>query len=74
MMSSKVVNELLYEMFTEQYITATEIAKTTDHVPSKTFYCFTVAVEQLARRLLQNNYQSILNLSTKRVQILADNK
>ena len=74
MIPAKDAKQLLYTMFTHRFISVTEIAKTTDHAPSRTFYCFKVPVESLAVQLLEHNYKSILNLMSKRNQILTENR
>ena len=74
MFPAKMVKELLYAMFSQKYVSITEIAKTADHAPSRTFYCFNVPMEQLTKQLLEHNYRTILNLMTKRSQILTENR
>ena len=74
MIPAKDTKQLLYNMFTHRFVSVTEIAKTADHAASRTFYCFNVPTEQLARQLLQHNYKYILNLMVKRTQILSDNR
>ena len=74
MFPAKMVKELLYAMFSQKFVSITEIAKTADHAPSRTFYCFNVPTEQLTKQLQDHNYRSILNLMAKRAQILAENR
>lgn len=74
MIPPRDLKDLLYAMFNERYVAVTEVAKTADHAPSRTFYCFNVPIEQLAKQLLDQNYKSILNLMAKRFQILSENR
>lgn len=74
MVPPRDTKQLLYNMFCHRFVSVTEVAKTADHAPSRTFYCFKVPVDALAVQLQEYNYKCILNMMAKRSQILADNK
>ncbi|PVD20106.1 hypothetical protein C0Q70_20600 [Pomacea canaliculata] len=66
MIPSKEAKELLYKMFEEGFVTITELAKTPDHAPSRTFYLFTVDIRQVARMLKEKCFKAIRNAIVKR--------
>ncbi|XP_067929295.1 DNA-directed RNA polymerase III subunit RPC3-like isoform X1 [Watersipora subatra] len=74
MIPTKDAKQLLYNMYTHRFISTTDISKTADHAASRTFYCFKVPMEHLGGQLREANYKSILNLMSKRIQILSDNR
>lgn len=66
MIPAKEVKEYLYNMFTNGFITVTEVSKAPDHAPSRTFYLFTVDIQQVARMLLERCYQALSNAMLRR--------
>ena len=74
MIPAKNVKELLYLMFAQNFVSATEVSRTLDHAPSRTFYCFRVPLEQLSRQLLEWNHKSLLNMMTKRINVVTESK
>ncbi|KAL4227603.1 DNA-directed RNA polymerase III subunit RPC3 [Mactra antiquata] len=66
MIPSKEAKELLYNMFAQKFVSVTEISKTADHAPARTFYFFRVHMDQLARNILENCYKALANAMVKR--------
>ncbi|KAK3585327.1 hypothetical protein CHS0354_040276 [Potamilus streckersoni] len=66
MVPAKEAKEILYRMFAQRFVSITEISKTPDHAPSRTFYLFTVNLQQVARMLIQKCYQAMANALIKR--------
>ncbi|XP_041465515.1 DNA-directed RNA polymerase III subunit RPC3-like [Lytechinus variegatus] len=71
---AKEAKELVYQMFTENFITVQEIPRTPDHAPSRTFYLFTVDLCQVTFMLAERCYKSLINLMTRRHFESAENK
>ena len=61
MISAKEAKELLYDMFSQNFITTAEISKTPDHAPSRTFYLFKVDIHKLAQQVLERSYKALSN-------------
>ncbi|NXQ83170.1 RPC3 polymerase, partial [Nyctibius grandis] len=57
MIPAKEAKDMLYRMLSENLVSLQEIPKTPDHVPSRTFYLYTVNVLSSARMLLQRCYK-----------------
>ncbi|XP_022334535.2 DNA-directed RNA polymerase III subunit RPC3-like [Crassostrea virginica] len=66
MISAKEAKDLLYTLFSENFITTTEISKTPDHAPSRTFYLFTVNIQQVASMVLDRCYKALYNAMLKK--------
>ncbi|XP_074651801.1 DNA-directed RNA polymerase III subunit RPC3-like [Tubulanus polymorphus] len=66
MIPAKETKELLYSMFGEQIVDITEVPKTPDHAPSRTYYVFTVDLNKICRRVLQMCYKTLYNLIIRR--------
>lgn len=62
MIPSKEAKEYLYSMLAENLLVMQEIAKTTDHAPSRTFYLFSVVFPKTVRTLLARCYQILKNV------------
>ncbi|XP_046574318.1 DNA-directed RNA polymerase III subunit RPC3-like [Haliotis rubra] len=74
MIPAKEAKELLYSMFAENFVSITEISKTPDHAPSRTFYLFKVDIDQVARMLLERCYKALANAMMRREMEVADHK
>lgn len=74
MVPAKEAKEILYNMFAQNFVTITEISKTPDHAPARTFYLFRVDIPQLARMLLENSYKALLNAMLKRETEVHENR
>uniref|UniRef100_A0A2C9LPN6 DNA-directed RNA polymerase III subunit RPC3 n=1 Tax=Biomphalaria glabrata TaxID=6526 RepID=A0A2C9LPN6_BIOGL len=74
MLPPKEAKELLYKMFAENFITLTELSKTPDHAPTRTFYFFNVSLIQVSRMILERCYQAISNMMVRRQKCLSENK
>ncbi|WAR00666.1 RPC3-like protein [Mya arenaria] len=70
MIPAKEAKELLYNMFAQNY----EVSKTADHAPARTFYLFSVNLEQLARMLLQHALKAHYNAMVKREMETRENR
>ena len=57
MIPSKDCKALLYNMLNDGLLFLTELSKTSDHAPPRTFYLFNIDVYQVCRKLLQNSYK-----------------
>lgn len=66
MVPAKEVKEYLYNMFTNGFVTFTEVSKAPDHAPSRTYYLFTVDIQHVARMLLERCYQALHNAMLRR--------
>jgi len=55
-------------------LTGQEIPRTPDYAPSRTFYLFTVSLDQVARMVLERCYQAINNLIVRRLTETNNNK
>jgi len=66
MIPSKDAKELLYKLFAERFISLQEIPRASDYAPSRTFYLFSVDLQQLSRMLIEKSYQALGNLMTRR--------
>jgi DNA-directed RNA polymerase III subunit RPC3 len=51
MIPSKDCKELLYNMLNDNVLTMTELSKTSDHAPSRTFYLFTIDFYHVVKKL-----------------------
>ncbi|XP_053405654.1 DNA-directed RNA polymerase III subunit RPC3-like [Mercenaria mercenaria] len=74
MIPSKEAKELLYTMFAQNFVAVTEISKTPDHAPARTYYLFKVQLDQLARMLLENSYKALSNAIRKRIAETKENR
>ncbi|KAK3098436.1 hypothetical protein FSP39_019429 [Pinctada imbricata] len=74
MISAKEAKELLYMMFSQNFVSITEISKTADHAPSRTYYIFTVDIHQVARMVLERCYKAIFNAMLKRIAELTEHR
>ncbi|KAK2159751.1 hypothetical protein LSH36_147g08032 [Paralvinella palmiformis] len=74
MVPAKEAKEILYKMLEEQFVRFTEIPKTPDHAPSRTFYLFSVDINQVAHMLLERCCKALYNLMAKRIQELTEHK
>ncbi|XP_060073587.1 DNA-directed RNA polymerase III subunit RPC3-like [Ylistrum balloti] len=74
MISAKEAKELLYNMFSENFITLTEVSKTPDHAPSRTFYLFNVDIPQVARIVQQRCFKAVKNAMIRREAEVAEHK
>ncbi|CAH1796174.1 unnamed protein product [Owenia fusiformis] len=63
---AKEAKEMLYKMFEEDFVTVTEVSKTADHAPSRTFYLFSVNITQVSRKLLDQSFQALCRLIQRR--------
>eukprot|EP00105_Crassostrea_gigas_P025260 XP_011445785.1 PREDICTED: DNA-directed RNA polymerase III subunit RPC3 [Crassostrea gigas] len=66
MISAKEAKDLLYTLFSENFITTTEISKTPDHAPSRTFFLFTVNIQHVASMVLNRCYKALYNAMVKK--------
>ncbi|XP_064620498.1 DNA-directed RNA polymerase III subunit RPC3-like [Lineus longissimus] len=66
MIPAKETKELLYRMFEEQFVTITEVPRTPDHAPSRTFYLFSVNMNIVVRMVLAMAYKTVYNLMVRR--------
>ncbi|OWF46957.1 DNA-directed RNA polymerase III subunit RPC3 [Mizuhopecten yessoensis] len=74
MISAKEAKELLYNMFSENFITLTEVSKTPDHAPSRTFYLFNVDIPQVTRIVQQRCYKAVKNAMIRRETEVAEHR
>lgn len=74
MIPAKETKELLYRMMQENFVTFTELAKTPDHAPSRTFYLFNVNLRQVAAMMLERCYKAVSNAMLKRSQEMSEHK
>ncbi|XP_052283471.1 DNA-directed RNA polymerase III subunit RPC3-like isoform X2 [Dreissena polymorpha] len=74
MIPAKEAKELLYNMFAQNFITITEISKTADHAPARSFYLFRVNLEQVARMLLEHSMKALMNTIVKREMETRENR
>lgn len=74
MIPSKECKALVYNMLNDGLLSITELSKTSDHAPSRTYYLFHVDVYLIARKLAESAYKAIGNLMVKRQQLVAENK
>jgi DNA-directed RNA polymerase III subunit RPC3 len=74
MIPSKECKALVYNMLNDGMLAISELSKTSDHAPSRTYYLFSVDVYQIVKRLAQNAYKAVGNLMVKRQQLVAENK
>lgn len=66
MIPAKESKEILYKLFVESFVSVQEIPRAGDHAPSRTFYLFTVKLDQVRRLLLTECYESAANLVSRR--------
>ena len=57
MIPSKECKSLLYDMLNDGFLSLTELSKTSDHAPSRTFYLFYIDIYLICRKLLENSYK-----------------
>lgn len=74
MISAKEAKELLYNMFSQNFITTTEISKTPDHAPSRTFYLFKVDIHKLAQLVLERSYKALSNAMVRKDSELSEHR
>merc|ERR1719342_267362 len=73
-MPAKEAKELLYNMFKEHFVHVTELAKTPDHAPSRTFYLFNVDLQRVARVVLDRGHKAMKNVFIKQHLVVTENK
>ncbi|XP_064609814.1 DNA-directed RNA polymerase III subunit RPC3-like [Liolophura sinensis] len=74
MIPAKEAKELLYTLFSAGYVNHTELSKTPDHAPSRTFYLFTVEISSVARMILEKCYKGVTNAILRREYEMTENK
>ncbi|XP_005107758.2 DNA-directed RNA polymerase III subunit RPC3 [Aplysia californica] len=74
MLPPKEAKELLYKMFAENYVSLTELSKTPDHAPARTFYLFNVNLIQVSRMILEKCYKAVANVMIRRDKCISENK
>ncbi|XP_032804562.1 DNA-directed RNA polymerase III subunit RPC3 isoform X1 [Petromyzon marinus] len=74
MIPAKEAKEMLYTMVSQNFVTLQEIPKAADYAPARTFYLYTVNVEQTARFILQRCYKTVTNLIARRHHETKENK
>ncbi|XP_035664113.1 DNA-directed RNA polymerase III subunit RPC3-like isoform X1 [Branchiostoma floridae] len=74
MIPAKEAKELLYKLFSENFVTMQEIPKTPDHAPSRTFYLFGINMHQVSRMLLDRCYKAMGNLISRREHENTENR
>ncbi|KAK7116199.1 DNA-directed RNA polymerase III subunit RPC3-like [Littorina saxatilis] len=74
LMPAKEAKDLLYKMFREHFVHVTELAKTPDHAPSRTFYLFNVDLQKVARVVLDRSYKAMKNVVIKQRLVVSENK
>nr|XP_006823774.1 PREDICTED: DNA-directed RNA polymerase III subunit RPC3-like [Saccoglossus kowalevskii] len=74
MIPAKEAKELLYQMFSEHFVSVQEIPRTPDHAPSRTFYLFSVNLNQVCRMLLERCYKTNANLIARREHDTYENR
>lgn len=62
----KDAKELLYTLYTENFLEIQELHRTPDFSPLRTFYLFHVPLEKLTLKLLNVCYKAIYNLMSIR--------
>ena len=62
LMPYKDAKELLYTLYTENFLELQELHRTPDFSPLRTFYLFKVPLEKLTAKLLSVCYKAIFNL------------
>ena len=65
MIQSKDCKELLYNMLNDNILSITELSKTNDHQPSRTFYLFTIDMYHLCKKILGYSYKVSRNWMIK---------
>lgn len=66
MLPQKEAKEMLYTLVAEHMVTIQEVPKSQDYAPARTFYLFSVNLQQVARVLLNRCYKAVGNLIVKR--------
>ncbi|XP_077989640.1 DNA-directed RNA polymerase III subunit RPC3-like isoform X2 [Glandiceps talaboti] len=74
MIPAKEAKELLYRMFSEHFVALQEIPRTPDHAPSRTFYLFSVNLNEVSRMLLERCYKAQTNVIFRRERENNENK
>ncbi|CAF0854545.1 unnamed protein product [Brachionus calyciflorus] len=74
MIPSKDCKALVYGMLNDGMLCITELSKTTDHAPSRTYYLFHIDIYSICKKLLENAYKSMANLIIKREYLTSENK
>lgn len=74
MIPSKECKNLLYNMLNDNILSVSELSKTLDHAPSRTYYLFTVNVYQLIKKFLENSYKAFFNLMVRHDMEITENK
>jgi len=69
----KDAKELLYTLYTENFLEIQELHRTPDFSPLRTFYLFHVPLEKLSSKLLNVCYKAIYNLMSLRKDNLNEN-
>eukprot|EP00850_Spirogloea_muscicola_P001310 SM000005S17107 [mRNA] locus=s5:252079:256648:+ [translate_table: standard] len=62
MIPIKNARELLYKMLQEEFVQLQEIAKTSDHAPSRTFYLWHVNIGRVSEIVLDSMFKAASNL------------
>ncbi|XP_072166937.1 DNA-directed RNA polymerase III subunit RPC3-like [Diadema setosum] len=71
---AKEAKELVYQMFSENFLSVQEIPRTPDHAPSRTIYLFTVSLCQVSHMLMERCYKSLINTMLRRQYESAENR
>ncbi|XP_041373879.1 DNA-directed RNA polymerase III subunit RPC3-like isoform X2 [Gigantopelta aegis] len=74
MIPAKEAKEMLYSLLEENFITFTEVSKTVDHAPSRTYYLFNVHLIHVTRMLLEHTYKAAANAMVRREMEVNEHK
>lgn len=74
MIPAKDCKALLYGMLNDGILSITELSKTSDHAPSRTYYLFFIDIFQICKKMLENCYKAMTNLIIKREYLTSENK
>merc|ERR1712142_564538 len=66
MLSAKETKMILYRMFGENFVSLTEVSRGGEFAGSRSYFLFSVNLDQLARLILQRSYKAMTNLMIRR--------
>lgn len=74
MVDPKETKEIVYHLMEDSFISLTEVPRTSELNPAKTYFLFSVNINRVAQMLLELCYKTLSNLITRRMHEMKENK
>ena len=74
MIPAKEARQVTYNLYMNGLLKVLQCPKTTDYAPSRTYFLFTVDVQEVSRLMVEHCYQSVSKAITRRLNEMQQNK